>query len=42
MFCFVHVTLILNQADLEKNPVIIESVAFFFSENCSFNNSFPF
>ena len=29
MFCFVHVTLIANQAALEKNPVTIESVVFF-------------
>ena len=37
-FRFVHVIFITNQAGLEKNPAAIESVAFSFSVNCSFNN----
>ena len=41
-FCFVHVILITNQGALEKIPATIESVAFSFSVNCSFNNTFLF
>ena len=37
---FVHVIFIANQATWEKNLVAIESVAFSFSVNCSFNNTF--
>ena len=38
-FCFVHVIVMANQTTLEKNPVTIESIAFFFSVNCSFNST---
>ena len=39
-FCFVHFIFTANQAALEKKPVAIESVAFCFFVNCSFNNTF--
>ena len=38
-FCFVSVIFIANQAALDKNSVAIESVAFSFSVNCSFNKT---
>ena len=41
-FCFVHVILIANQAALEKNPATIESAAFSFFVNFSFNSTYSF
>ena len=38
--CFDYAIVIANQAALEKNPVTMESVAFSFSVNCSFNDTF--
>ena len=39
-FCFVKIIFIPNKPALQKKPVAIESVAFSFSVNCSFNNTF--
>ena len=39
-FCFVKIIFIPNKPALQKKTVAIESVAFSFSVNCSFNNTF--